>query len=77
MFGLERDCLLQGIAPLPFRLPGQGKHQVDANVGKSSAAKNMKRLFCLCCVMLAAQQFQKLVVPSLHAEADTVDTRFA
>ncbi len=57
MFGLERDCLLQGIAPLPFGLPGQGKHQVDADVGKSSAAKNMKRLFRLCGVMLTTQQF--------------------
>ena len=26
MFGLERDGFLQRIEPLPFRLPGQGKH---------------------------------------------------
>src|SRR6266478_8401362 len=76
MIGLERDGFLQRQSPLLNRLSWQTEHQIDVDVREPGCAQKMKRMLGLLCVVLAPKQFQQVVVPRLHAEADPVDSEF-
>ena len=73
MFRLEYRCLFQRFLPFFQCLPRQGKHQVDIHIPKTFFPYNTVILQKFLNGMDAPQPFQKMVLPSLHADAQTVE----
>ena len=71
----QADGAVQRVLPIPKALVREAVYQIDARVLEPGGDRRPERLGCLSRIVSAAQQAEKPVVETLHADAQPVESR--